>query len=330
MSKNAFGFEIVDQYYHQYYQENTWLTPEFKSSPNIDIEMSATSLHYGQQVFEGMKAFRRKDGGIQLFRPLENAMRFRMSCRRMMMPEISDDQFMYAVTETVKRNQRFVPEYDQTRSLYIRPFMIGTGQNLELQPAPSYFFGVFVAPVGSYLTEKDAGKFLIVDDDRAAPNGTGQFKVGGNYGGAIKIQHEARNLGYEDVLFLNPATHKYLDEFGGANIFGIKENTYFTPVSSSILKSITNDTLKILAKNVFGLDVMETKIPLTDIETFDEMGACGTAASVTPIGSLTYQDKTYHISNEIGPITKKLKQLLLDIQYGNIKDDYGFQVDVTL
>ncbi len=330
MSKSAFGFEIVDQYYHQYYLENTWLKPEFKSSPNIDIEMSATSLHYGQQVFEGMKAFRRKDGGIQLFRPLENAKRFRMSCRRMMMPEISDDQFMYAVTETVKRNAKFLPEYDLLKSLYIRPFMIGIGHNLGLRPAPAYFFGVFVAPVGMYLKGDSAGKFLIVDDDRAAPNGTGQFKVGGNYGGAIKIQHDARNLGFEDVLFLDPATHTYLDEFGGANIFGIKENTYVTPFSSSILKSITNDTLKILAKDVFGLDVMETKIPLTDIETFDEIGACGTAASVTPIGSLTYQDKTYHISNEIGPITKKLKQLLLDIQYGNIKDDYGFQVDVTL
>ena len=330
MSNKAFGFQIVDIYYHQHYIDGVWQTPEFKASPNLDIEMSATSLHYGQQCFEGMKAFRRKDGGIQLFRPLENAKRFRMSCRRMMMPEISDEQFMYAVTETVKRNQRFVPDYDQSQSLYVRPFMIGTGHNLGLRPAPSYFFGVVVSPVGSYLKGTAAGKFLIVDEDRAGRNGTGPYKVGGNYGGAIKIQFEAKSQGYEDVLFLDPATHTYLDEFGGANIYGIKNNTYYTPKSSSILKSITNDTLKILAKDVFGLDVIETEIPLTDIETFDEMGACGTAASVTPIGSLTYQDKEYLISKEIGPMTKKLKQLLLDIQYGNIKDDYGFQVNVTL
>jgi branched-chain amino acid aminotransferase len=330
MSNKAFGFTIVDTYYHQHYKDGAWQAPEFKSSPNIDIEMSATSLHYGQQCFEGMKAFRRKDGGIQLFRPLENAKRFRMSCRRMMMPEISDEQFMYAVTETVKRNQRFVPEYDQSQSLYVRPFMIGTGHNLGLRPAPSYFFGVVVAPVGIYFKGDDAGKFLIVDEDRAAPNGTGPYKVGGNYGGALKIQYDAKAQGYEDALFLDPATHTYLDEFGGANIFGIKHNTYYTPKSSSILKSITNDTLKILAKDVFGLDIKETEIPLSDIETFDEMGACGTAASVTPIGSLTYQNKEYLISKEIGPMTKKLKQLLLDIQYGNIKDDYGFQVDVTL
>jgi len=325
MANDAFGFQIVDQYYHQYYIEGEWQSPEFKSSSKINIAMSATSLHYGQQVFEGMKAFRRKDGQIQLFRPLENAKRFRMSCRRMMMPEISDDQFMYAVTETVKRNAKFLPEYDLLKSLYIRPFMIGIGHNLGLRPAPDYFFGVFVAPVGMYLKGDAAGKFLIVDDDRAAPNGTGQFKVGGNYGGAIKIQHEAKKLGYEDVLFLDPATHTYLDEFGGANIFGIKGHTYVTPVSSSILKSITNDTLKILAKDVLGLDIIETQIPLNDIHTFDEMAACGTAASVSPIGSLTYHKKEYKISDTIGPMTKKLKQLLLDIQYGNINDAYGFQ-----
>ena len=168
MANDAFGFQIVDQYYHQYYIEGEWQSPEFKSSSKINIAMSATSLHYGQQVFEGMKAFRRKDGGIQLFRPLENAKRFRMSCRRMMMPEISDDQFMYAVTETVKRNAKFLPEYDLLKSLYIRPFMIGIGHNLGLRPAPDYFFGVFVAPVGMYLKGDLAGKFLIVDDDRAA------------------------------------------------------------------------------------------------------------------------------------------------------------------
>ncbi|MDA0872125.1 MAG: branched-chain amino acid aminotransferase [Firmicutes bacterium] len=330
MANKAFGFKIVDHYYHQHYKDGQWLEPIFSSNPNIDIEMSATSLHYGQQAFDGMKAFKRKDGGINLFRPLENAKRFRMSCRRMMMPEVSDEQFMYAVTETVKRNAKHIPDYDPSMSLYVRAFMIGTGHNLGLRPAPSYFFGVFVAPVGIYFNGDAAGKFLIVDDDRAAPNGTGPYKVGGNYGGALKIQFDAKSQGYEDALFLDPATHQYLDEFGSANLFGIKDNTYYTPKSSSILKSITNDTLKILAKDVLGLNVLETQIPLTDIETFDEMAACGTAASVAPIGSLTYQEKVYHISESIGPVTKKLKQLLLDIQYGNIKDEFGFQFNVTL
>ena len=330
MANKAFGFQIVDHYYHQHYKDGKWLEPIFTSNPNIDIEMSATSLHYGQQAFEGMKAFRRKDGGINLFRPLENAKRFRMSCRRMMMPEISDEQFMYAVTETVKRNVNHIPEYDHNMSLYVRPFMIGTGHNLGLRPAPSYFFGVVVAPVGIYFKGDTAGKFLIVDEDRAAPNGTGIYKVGGNYGGALKIQFDAKSQGYEDALFLDPATHQYLDEFGGANLFAIKDNTYYTPKSSSILKSITNDTLKILAKEKLGLEILETQIPITDIETFDEMGACGTAASVTPIGSLTYHEKIYHISDTIGPMTKKLKEMLLDIQYGNSKDDNGFQYNVEL
>jgi branched-chain amino acid aminotransferase len=330
MASKTFSFHFVDFYYHQHFKDGKWLEPIFTPSPNIDIEMSSTSLHYGQQAFEGMKAFKRKDGGVQLFRPLENAQRFRMSCRRMMMPEVSDEQFMYAVKETVRRNAKHIPDYDQSQSLYIRPFMIGTGHNLGLRPAPSYFFGVVVAPVGIYFKGDDAGKFLIVDEDRAAPNGTGPYKVGGNYGGALKIQFDAKNQGYEDALFLDPATHTYLDEFGGANLFGIKNNTYVTPRSSSILKSITNDTLKILAKDILGLEVLETQIALNEIETFDEMAACGTAASVTPIGSLTYKNNEYHISDLIGPVTKKLKQLLLDIQYGNIQDDYGFQVDVTL
>lgn len=330
MANKTFGFQIVDIYYHQHYKDEKWLEPIFSASPNLDIEMSATSLHYGQQAFEGMKAFRRQDGGVQLFRPLENAKRFRMSCRRMMMPEVSDEQFMYAVTETVKRNLKHVPDYDQSQSLYVRPFMIGTGHNLGLRPAPSYFFGVVVAPVGIYFKGDDAGKFLIVDEDRAAPNGTGPYKVGGNYGGALKIQFDAKSQGYEDALFLDPATHTYLDEFGGANIFGIKNQTYVTPNSKSILKSITNDTLKILARDVLGLEVIETNIALDEIETFDEMAACGTAASVTPIGSMTYHDRIYKISEKIGPITKTLKQLLLDIQYGNIKDNYGFQYDIEL
>lgn len=326
--KKTFSFHQVDTYYHQYYIDGVWQEPIFSNEPNIDISMSATSLHYGQQAFEGMKAYHAKDGRILLFRPYENAKRFRQSCRFMMMPEISDEHFLNAIRETVLKNQQHMPPYDYTQALYIRPFMIGVGHNMGLRPAQSYFFGVIVTPVGEFLASDLAYPYLITEQDRVAPNGSGPYKVGGNYGSVLRIQHEARASGFQDVLFLDPLSHTKLDEGAGSNIFAIQGNKYVTPKSQTILKSITNDALKTLARDI-GLHVLEKDIYIKDLNTYDEMAACGTAAIVSPIGSLQYQDKTYTFGSHMGLITKQLRERLLKIQFGDEKDIHNWMVEIN-
>lgn len=317
--KKTFSYQHVDMYYHQFYRNGAWEAPMMSSDPTFKIEMSATSLHYGQQAFEGMKAYRTKNGQIQLFRPFENAKRFRQSCRFMMMPELSDDHFIQAVKETVLANLDHIPPYDYMQALYIRPFMVGVGHNIGLKPSPDYYFGVFVVPVGEYLQTDKAYPFLISEQDRVAPNGSGPFKVGGNYGAVMRVQYEAKQQGYKDVIFLDPKTHQKIDEGAGSNVFAIQGNTYITPQSSSILKSITNDSLKMIAKDL-GMNVIEGDLYVKDLHTFDEVAACGTAAIVSPIGSLTYQNKTVMYGEHMGEKTARLRHMLLGIQFGDISD----------
>ena len=323
MNKKSFNFHHVDMYYHQFYENGEWKEPIMSENPYINIEMSSPALHYGQQAFEGMKAYRTKKGNINLFRPFMNANRFRKSCKFMMMPQISDEHFISAIKKTIIANQNHVPEYDYKQALYVRPFMVGIGHNIGLKSANKFYFGVFVVPVGEYLKSDKAHPYLISEQDRVAPIGTGPFKIGGNYGAVMKVQHDAKEQGYQDVVFLDPKTHTKIDEGAGSNIFGVKGNKYITPESKSILKSITNDSLKVLAKDL-GLEVKTNDIYIKDIETFDEMGACGTAAIVSPIGSMTFRNETYHISHDVGPITKQLRERLLGIQFGDIKDIHNW------
>ena len=197
--------------------------------------------------------------------------------------------------------------------------MIGIGHNIGLRPAPSYFFGVLVVPVGEYLDSDRANPFLISERDRVAPKGSGPFKVGGNYGAVMRVQYEAKQQGFQDVIFLDPRTHTKIDEGAGSNFFAIKGNTYVTPKSDSILKSITNDSLRVIAKDL-GMEVLEGDILLSELDTYDEAGACGTAAIVSPIGSLTYKDQTFTFGNQMGKKTALLRDTLLKIQFGDIKD----------
>ena len=323
MKKQLFKFKDVDYYFYQVYEDGVWQDPIYTTKPSIEIAMTATSLHYGQQAFEGMKAYLGSDDKVRLFRPLENAKRFRKSCYKMMMPEVSDDHFLDAITQTILKNVSHMPKTSHQESLYVRPYMIGVGNNIGLRPAPSYIFGVVVTPVGTYFDGDDAGDYLIVEEDRVAPLGTGQYKVGGNYGAVLRIQYEAKELGYTDALFLDPLTHTKIDEFGGANIFFIKDNTFITPSSNTILKSITNDAL-IQYASLLGLKVEKRDVLLSELDTFEEAGACGTAASVSPIGSLTYRGQKIIYGHSIGPKTKLLKTMLLETQYGQREDTLSF------
>lgn len=330
-----FAYQKTDYNVRCYFRNGQWGEMETCSSETINLHMSATVLHYGQAVFEGMKAFIGKDGKIRVFRWEENAKRMNFSAEGIMMPPIPIDLFKKAIIKAIKLNHRFIPPYESGASLYIRPLLIGSGAMLGVKPADEYLFVVFVTPVGPYLK----GGFLPVDlvitreYDRAAPLGTGQFKVAGNYAASLRAGDQAKKMGFASVLYLDPKEKKYIDECGPANFFAIKNNTYITPDSTSILGSITNLSLMVLAKDI-GMNVEKRKVPIDELETFEEVGACGTAAVISPISSIYDPDfdRTYEYcpDGKPGENCIKLYNQLTSIQYGNIPDKYGWITEVEL
>jgi branched-chain amino acid aminotransferase len=324
------GFDYIktDYRYISTWKDGNWDEGTLTKDNTLTISEASTALHYGQQSFEGLKAYRTKDGTIQLFRPNRNASRMNASCKKLLMPEIPNDKFIDACMQVVKANERFVPPYGTGGTLYIRPFIIGVGDNIGVKPAPEYIFSVFCVPVGPYfkggLTPVN---FMISDFDRAAPYGTGQQKVGGNYAASLQAHKIATDKGFADCIFLDPATHTKIDEVGSANFFGItKDNKFITPNSSSILPSITKYSLLQLAKDYLHLETAEEDVLLDELDNFKEAGACGTAAVITPIGGIEYKDKlhVFYSETEVGPITKKLYDTLVGIQFGDIEGPEGW------
>lgn len=310
--------------YLSYYKDGSWDEGDLRENDELTISATSTALHYGQQCFEGLKAYRRKDGKIQLFRIEDNAKRFQESCERLAMPAFPVERFIQAIKEVVKANEEFVPAYGFGDTLYIRPFMIGVGNNLGLRPASEYIFNIIVSPVGPYFSGPAKPVDLLVSAyDRAAPNGTGNVKVGGNYAASLYPQLAAKKQGFADCIFLDPKTHTKIEEVGAANFFAIThQKAYITPKSPSILDSITNRTLRYLARHMLNLDVEDTDIFIDKLDHIAEAGACGTAALVTPIGSITHNDHVHQFKchNEMGPITKQLYDLITGIQVGDIPD----------
>ncbi|MFW6268094.1 MAG: branched-chain amino acid aminotransferase, partial [Marinilabiliaceae bacterium] len=290
---------------------------------------AATALHYGQEAFEGLKAYQGKDGQIRLFRVEENARRMISSAQGIMMAEVPEDLFVKAVKKVVSLNKHYVPPYDSGASLYVRPLLIGTGPRVGVQPSEEYLFMVFVTPVGPYFKEgfKLTNVAVMREYDRAAPQGTGNIKVGGNYAASLKAGMLAKEKGYSAVLYLDSREKKYIDECGPANFFGIKNNTYITPESRSILPSITNKSLIKLAEDL-GMKTERRPVPFEEIETFEEVGQCGTAAVISPIGRVDDLDnnKSYHFSKngKPGPVCQKLYDKLRALQYGEEHDPYGW------
>ncbi|MFA6800934.1 MAG: branched-chain amino acid aminotransferase [Acholeplasmataceae bacterium] len=322
MKKNTFEYIKTNQAYTSFYLNQSWDEGSFQASDKINISLSATSLHYGQSAFEGMKAYRTKSGNIQLFRPNDNAQRFQDSCQRICMPAYPTDKFIDAIAKTVLANEAFIPEYGTKSSLYIRPFMIGWGDNIGVKPALEYLFSIFVTPVGSYFNGT-AVDMVTSDYDRAAPMGTGAAKVGGNYGSSLLAKKMAKDQGYADCVFLDPLTHTKIEEAGAANFFAItKDYKFITPKSNSILNGITKRSLIYIAKNMLKLEVEETDIYIDQLDNIAEASACGTAAVITPIASITHQGVKHvfpHHEN-MGPITKQLYDILTGIQFGDIPD----------
>ena len=326
-----FGYIKTDYNVRCYYRDGKWGSIELSSSEHVDIHIAATSLHYGQQAFEGLKAFMGKDGKIRLFRWEENAKRMQSSARGILMAEVPTEIFKKAIYKAIRMNKRFVPPYGSGASLYIRPLLIGTGAQVGVKPADEYLFLVFVTPVGPYFKEgfKPVNMLLTKEFDRAAPQGTGKYKVGGNYAASLTSMKKAHEEGYANVLFLDSKEKKYIDECGPANFFGIKDNTYITPKSDSILPSITNMSLITLADDL-GLKTERRKIEENELSTFEEVGACGTAAVITPIRKIVDDatGKEFFYGDEPGKISTELYNKLLAIQTGDEPDKFGW-VDVV-
>jgi branched-chain amino acid aminotransferase len=325
----SFGYVKTDYNVRINYHNGAWGALEISSSEEINMHIAATCLHYGQEAFEGLKAYRGKDGKIRIFRLEANAERLQSTCRGILMPELPTERFREAVLKAVKLNERFLPPYESGATLYIRPLLLGMSAQVGVHPSTDYLFLIFVTPVGPYFKGGfGTNPYVIIREyDRAAPLGTGIYKVGGNYAASLRANKMAHDLGYSCEFYLDAKEKKYIDECGAANFFGIKDNTYITPESTSILPSITNKSLIQIAKDM-GLKVERRPVPEEELATFEEAGACGTAAVISPIERIDDLEnkKSYVISKDgkPGPWSTKLYNKLRGIQYGDEPDPYGW------
>lgn len=331
----SFGYIPTDYNVRCVYKDGEWGDIEVTSSELIPMHMAASCLHYGQEAFEGLKAFEGKDGKVRIFRMDENAKRIQRSAEGVMMPALPEEKFKEMVELVVRKNARFVPPYGSGASLYIRPLEIGMTAQVGVKPATEYLFLIFVTPVGPYFKGGFATTPYVITRkyDRAAPLGTGTFKVGGNYAASLRASYEAHKAGYSAEFYLDAREKKYMDECGAANFFGIKDNTYVTPLSTSILPSITNKSLMQLAEDM-GIKVERRHIPEEELSTFEEAGACGTAAVISPIERIDdpENNRSYVLAKDgkPGPISTKLYNHLRGIQLGEEPDVHNWNTIIEL
>lgn len=323
----GFNYYQLPYRYQAEYHNGQWQKGYLTDDPNITLSEASEEFHYGQEIFEGLKAYRTKDGHINLFRPEENAKRLNNSAKRMLMKPFPTDWFLEACKEVVLANEEYLPPYESGGTLYLRPFMIGTTPVVKVVPADDFIFRIYATPVGAYAQGLKPLPYTVSRYDRAAAFGTGQVKTAGNYAGSLLPEMEAKQAGFADCLYLDPQEHKYIDEFSGANFFAItKEGQFLTPQSNSILPSITKKSLLQIAKDL-DLHPVEEKMAIDEvIDNIAEAGAIGTAAVISPVGSLTYKNKKYvfHSETEAGPVTKVLYDRLHSVQRGDLLDDYNW------
>ena len=317
------------------YHDGAWEEPYATQDKYLHLHVSATCLQYGQEAFEGLKAFRGVDGKIRIFRWRENAKRMAKSAEGLFMAPVPEELFGKAIHLALEKNLDLVPPYGTGATLYFRPLLIGTTPRLGVGPGRDFEFIVIPSPIGPYYPGKFHCTTFLVNRyvDRAAPYGTGQFKVGGNYASSFRATEAAHMMGC-DCLFLDAKQHKYIDECSAANFIGIKESRgksqeprveYLTPKSSAILPSITNDSLMTLAREM-GMKVTRRRIRLEELADMSEAAACGTACVISPIDKVidTEKNKVYTFGDEPGPVLSRLYHALKDIQYGRTEDKHGW------
>lgn len=328
-----FGYQVTDKRFVANYKNGAWDAGELTSDATVHISECAGVLQYAQTCFEGLKAYTTKDGRIVTFRPDLNADRMASSCERLEMPVFPKERFVQAVLDTVKANIDWVPPFGSGATLYIRPYMFGSNAVIGVKPADEYQFRILVTPVGPYF--KGGVKPIVVrisDLDRAAPHGTGDIKAGLNYAMSLHNIMDAHRKGFAENMYLDPATHTYIEETGGANIlFVTKDGKLVTPKSNSILPSITRRSLVQVAKDYLGIEVEERKINKNELADFAECGLCGTAAVISPIGKIVDHGTEINVPSgmeEIGPVLKKLRETLTGIQMGEIKAPEGWIYEI--
>lgn len=323
-----FGYVKADYNVRCTYTNGEWGPIEVSDSEYVPLHIAASCLHYGQESFEGLKAFRGKDGKVRVFRMEENAKRFIRSAEGICMAPLPVEKFCEMVRMVVKLNENIIPPYGTGASLYIRPLEIGISPKIGVSPASDYMVIMLVTPVGPYFKDgfKPTKVCLSREYDRVAPKGTGSIKIGGNYAASLYAGQKAHELGYSVMLYLDPKEKKYLDECGAANFFGVKGNSYITPASETILPSITNKSIRQLAADM-GMNVEPRHILYEELGEFDEVGTCGTAAVCTAIGQIDDIDtgKSFKYGmQEAGPVVTKLYNKLHGIQLGEEEDPYGW------
>ena len=328
-SNLGFGYVKTDYRYVSNFKNGAWDEGTLSTDDMVTISECACVLQYAQTVFEGMKAYTTEDGRIVVFRPDLNAERMENSAKRLEMPVFSKDRFVDAIVKLVEANADYVPPYGSGATLYIRPYMFGTNAVIGVKPADEYQFRAFCTPVGPYF--KGGVKPITIrvsDFDRAAPRGTGHIKAGLNYAMSLHAIMDAHRQGFDENMYLDPATRTKVEETGGANfLFVTKDNKVVTPKSDSILPSITRRSLVYVAKEYLGLEVEEREVYFDEVKDFAECGLCGTAAVISPVGKIVDHGKEICMPSgmtEMGPVTKKLYETLTGIQMGRLEAPEGW------
>ena len=325
----GFNYRITDYRYISNYKDGKWDDGELSTDSNVTINESAGILQYCQEVFEGLKAYRTKEGHIVTFRPDLNAKRMYDSAKRLEMPPFPEERFIEAVDKVVIANEAWVPPFGSGATLYIRPYMFASSPVIGVKPAAEYQFRMFTTPVGPYF--KGGAKPITItvsDFDRAAPRGTGHIKAGLNYAMSIHPLMEAHRNGFDENMYLDAATRTYVEETGGANfIFIPKDKKVVTPKSNSILPSITRRSLLYVAEHYLGLKTEERPVAFDEVKDFAEVGLCGTAAVISPVGRICRGETVINIPSGMegmGEITKKLYDTLTGIQMGELEAPEGW------
>lgn len=339
MSKNidwsslGFGYIQTEYRYVCRYKDGQWDEGGLETEANITLNECACVFQYCQACFEGLKAYYTKDGRIVTFRPDLNAQRMVDTCKRLEMPPFPVEKFLEAVKMVVAANADYVPPYGTGASLYLRPFMIGTNPVIGVKPASEFEFRIFVTPVGPYFKGGVKPISLKISDfDRAAPHGTGAIKAGLNYAMSLHPIMEAHREGFAENMYLDAATRTKVEETGGANfIFITKDGKLVTPKSDSILPSITRRSIMVVAEKYLGMTVEHCEVPFTEVPEFAECGLCGTAAVISPVGSINDHGREIVFpsgKDEMGPVLTKLYNTLRGIQMGEIEAPEGWIVTV--
>lgn len=332
-SKLGFAYQPISKRYVANYKDGKWGKGGLTDDPNVTLNECAGILQYCQEVFEGLKAYKTEDGRTVTFRPDMNAKRMIDSAKRLEMPPVSEEMFLEAVDQVVAANKDWIPPFETGGALYLRPYLFASGPVIGVKPSDEYQFRLFGTPVGSYFKNGVKPITICVSDfDRAAPHGTGHIKAGLNYAMSLHAYITAHTNGFDENMFLDPATRTYVEETGGANLLFVKKDgTLVTPKSDSILPSITRRSLVTIATDMLGMKVEHRPVKLTEVADFAEAGLCGTAAVICPVGRVVDHDKVINIASgmeKMGPVLQKLYDTLRGIQLGQIEGPAGWVHEV--